>query len=123
MTIKNLQCILKLLSDNALLENIFIGGVALTQKAETFKADEDFAPENFSYNIGLPFGTTVLPEITWVAQVADYDTIYLTKQAMCNGICTITVVSQDKMNTHEYELTFSVVKSNNNSLQDLLVDV
>ena len=108
-------------SDNALLENIFLNGDSISLQDSQFKSDKNFESEEFYYNIRLPYGTTELPEITWIGQVADYKSISL---ALGNlpGTSVITVVSEDESNINDYNLTFSIEKSNNTHLLDLLID-
>ena len=110
------------LSDNALLDNIFIGGEALDSLATGFVVDVTFNPEQYEYNIVFPYGTKTLPAITWQAQLPDseYKSITLTNNDdALHGTSVITVVSQDEMQTNEYMLHFSVALSDNNKLNDL----
>jgi len=108
-------------SDNALLNMIYLNGEKIDSLATGFTTNINFAPEAFEYNIELPFGTTTLPTITWEGQVTDYKSITLVTSGI-NGTAMITVVSDDESNTNEYHLTFSVAKSSNNKLANLLVN-
>lgn len=109
------------LSDNALLDMIFINGEALIMQANSYTADSDFDPEDFYYNITLPYGTTTMPTITWRGQVADYTSIDLTFDTI-PGTATITVTSQDGMVINDYILFFFIKKSDNAYLADLTID-
>jgi len=110
-----------LLSNNALLQTISIGGELISKDAIGFTTTDNFDPESFEYTIGLPFGTTTLPTITWEGQVADYNSISIETNGI-SGTSIITVVSQDESNSNTYNLTFNVAKSSNNKLADLLVN-
>ncbi|HKL95920.1 MAG TPA: hypothetical protein VJ856_01435, partial [Paludibacteraceae bacterium] len=59
--------------------------------------------------------------ITWEGQVPNYKSISMETNGI-GGTTIITVVSDDESNTNEYNLTFSVAKSSNNKLADLLVN-
>ncbi len=110
------------LSDNALLDNIFIGGEALDSLATKFTTDANFEPEQYEYHVVFPYGTTELPEITWKAQLPDsvYTSITLVNDSdALHGTSIITVVSQDGMQTNEYALHFDIALSDNNKLKDL----
>lgn len=109
------------LSDNALLDMIFINGEAIIMQANRFTADSDFDSEDFYYNITLPYGTTTMPTITWRGQVADYTSIELTFDSI-PGTATITVTSQDGMVINDYILFFFIKKSDNAYLADLTID-
>lgn len=110
------------LSDNALLNNIFIGGEPLDSMATGFTTDANFAADLYEYHIMLPYGTQSLPTITWQAQLPDsvYTSITLVNDSnTVHGTSLITIVSQDGMKTNEYYLHFNVALSSNNKLQNL----
>lgn len=109
------------LSDNALLDMIFINGEALITNANSYTADSNFDPEDFYYNISLPYGTTTMPTITWRGQVADYTSIVLTFDTI-PGTATITVTSQDGLVINDYSLFFDIRKSSYAYLADLTID-
>ncbi len=108
-------------SDNALLNEIKIGGELISTTAVGFTSDKDFDANDFHYNIILPYGTVALPEITYVGQVADYDTIEVTTNGV-NGSSVIKVTSQDQRRINEYTLVFAVAKSDNALLKDLQLE-
>ena len=97
-------------SSYSYLKNIMLDGVAI----------EGFEPSKTDYNITLPVGTTTLPTITW-EQGDAYQTVVPTYNGV-NGVSRITVTAQNKQNTTNYRLSFTVQKSTNNKLNNLLVD-
>jgi hypothetical protein len=105
-------------SDNALLANIFIGEEPLTKYARSFESDKSFSSEEFIYNIVFPYGTEMLPEITWEGQVADYASIVMVGDSV-RGKTIITVTSANEYNITDYELYFDVRKSDNAYLKSL----
>ncbi len=120
------------LSDNAFLQMIFLNGDSLSTQAANFVVEENFASDDYEYYITLPYGTEQLPSITWETQLPEtayksvtLDTHELTTDSLgTHGSASISVVSQDEMQTNEYILNFTVALSNNNKLKDLyFVDV
>ena len=107
-------------SDNAQLKAIYIGGELISTSAKSFTADSDFNPETNVYNIVFPYGTEVLPEITYEGVVADYSSITIDGDTV-HGTTTITVVSQNELVINEYQLNFSVRLSDNAYLRNLNV--
>lgn len=107
-------------SNNAMLADIFVGGESVSVDAKGFVSDRNFAPDEFTYNITLPYGTDVLPAITWKGQVEDYYSIQL-QEGGVSSKSVITVVSQDENVTNEYILNFDVRKSDNALLKSLQV--
>lgn len=97
-------------SSYSYLKNIMLDGVAI----------EGFEPSKTDYNITLPVGTTTMPTITW-EQGDAYQTVVPTYNGV-NGVSRITVTAQNKQNTTNYRLSFTVQKSTNNKLNNLLVD-
>jgi len=80
---------------------------------------EGFTPEQTSYSITLPIGTTTLPSITWT-QGDPYQTVALTEGGV-DGTTRI-VVTAAAGNTITYRLNFSTEKSTNNALQGIALD-
>ncbi len=120
------------LSDNAFLKMIFVGGEPLDTLATNFEITENFASDDYEYYITLHYGTEQLPAITWETQLpeAAYKAVTLTTHELTtdslgtHGSATISVTSQDEMQTNEYTLNFTVALSNNNKLKDLyFVDI
>ncbi len=92
------------------LNDIKIAGVSL----------EDFETTNTDYNVSLPLGTEVLPEITWV-KGDEYQTVELTNEGV-NGTSRITVTAQNGKNKTVYRIKFTVIKSTVSTLKNILVD-
>ena len=107
-------------SDNALLKAIYIGGEPISTSAKGFSCNMNFDPETNVYNITFPYGTEVLPEITYEGMVADYSSITITGDTV-RGTTTIVVVSQNELVVNEYQLNFNVRLSDNAYLSDLNV--
>ena len=80
---------------------------------------EDFSPEQTSYSITLPIGTTSLPSITWT-QGDPYQTVSITEGGV-DGTTRI-VVTAAAGNSVTYRLNFSTEKSTNNTLQGIALD-
>ena len=114
-------CFKTVKSDNAFLSNIIIGGEPLTSYARSFESDKDFDSEEFIYNIILPYGTTKLPQISWVEMVDDYESIEFNGGDI-NGTSIISVTSADGRNVNDYYLNFSVRKSDNAYLKTLSIE-
>ncbi len=96
-------------SSDATLKDIMVGGVSV----------EDFKAETTEYNITLPSGTTALPSIEAVKN-DDAQRIIINKGGV-NGTTTIRVIAEDATE-QTYKLNFSVEKSANAILQDILID-
>lgn len=77
---------------------------------------EGFSPEQTSYSITLPIGTTSLPSITWT-QGDPYQTVSITEGGV-DGTTRI-VVTAAAGNSVTYRLNFSTEKSTNNTLQGI----
>lgn len=108
-------------SGNASLAEIHIGGEYLSTYARSFRADKDFAPDTYLYNIELPYGTESIPEITYTGQVADYSSVRLVVDSV-SAEAVITVTSQDRMNVNEYRLKFTFLRSDNAMLKAIAID-
>ena len=80
---------------------------------------EGFTPEQTSYSITLPIGTTTLPAITWT-QGDPYQQVVMTEGGV-DGTTRI-VVTAAAGNSVTYRLTFSTEKSSNNALQGIALD-
>ena len=80
---------------------------------------ESFSPEQTSYSITLPIGTTSLPSITWT-QGDPYQTVSITEGGV-DGTTRI-VVTAAAGNSVTYRLNFSTEKSTNNTLQGIALD-
>ena len=96
-------------SSDASLKDIKVGGISV----------EEFNPETTEYNITLPSGTTALPSIEAVKN-DEAQRIIINKGGV-NGTTTIRVIAEDATE-QTYKLNFSVEKSANAILQDILID-
>lgn len=106
--------------DISLLADIQIGGEPLRVNAIGFKADKDFDPEEFIYNIELPRGTETLPEITYTGMVEEYSSVEIEGDAV-NGQTVIRVTSENEYNVSEYYLNFSVGLSDEARLKSISI--
>lgn len=113
-------------SSNALLDAIYIDEQPLTTDAQAFESDVDFTPENMEYHIVLPPYTSVLPEVTWKAQVPESEvTSFVDACTDCQfaqGTVRIQVVAQDGSDANEYTIFFTTRLSNNVMLEDIRID-
>ncbi len=92
------------------LNDLKVSGYALTPA---------FSPETTQYTVSLPVGVETVPEITW-EKGDEYQTVALVNEGV-NGTSKITVKAQDGTQTI-YRITFSVVKSSVNTLNNIFVD-
>lgn len=98
-------------SNNARLADITVNG-------ETVPS---FNPAKSTYNISLPFGTTVVPVVGYT-KAEDGQVVTLTQATSTGGTATIRVTAPDGTTTMTYTLNFSVALLADNTLQDILVD-
>lgn len=96
-------------SDNSYLSDIKVAGVSL----------EGFAPDKFNYDYKLAAGTTSVPEITYTLGDA-YQKVALVKGTV-NSATTIKVTAETGAES-TYTINFSVEKSANANLKDILLD-
>ncbi len=86
-------------STNALLDNIFVDGVALT----------DFAPDKTTYTVDLPSGQVTIPMVDFIpaerAQTVDVTT--------SGNVVTAVVTAEDGTTQKTYTITFNFLKSEN----------
>lgn len=92
------------------LNDLKVSGYALTPA---------FSPETTQYTVSLPVGVETVPEITW-EKGDEYQIVALVNEGV-NGTSKITVKAQDGTQTI-YRITFSVVKSSVNTLNNIFVD-
>lgn len=108
-------------SSDATLSGIFIGGELISTSANGFECEENFNAEDYEYNVFLPVGTTLLPEITYTTSVPDVTSVTIESNGV-KGTTTITIIAQDGANSESYTINFDVLKSSNNKLSNLLVE-
>ncbi|MDR1761494.1 MAG: hypothetical protein LBR55_03490 [Bacteroidales bacterium] len=90
------------------LDDLQIGGVSL----------EDFNPETLTYNYVLPRGTAALPAITYT--LGEQNQIVSIIPGDVNGT-TLIKVDAENGNAVVYRINFSVLKSDNSRLNDILI--
>ncbi len=97
-------------SSDATLKNIYVGYNPLA----------GFNPDTLSYNYVLPYGTTELPVVEVEASEPTWQKINQQPGGV-NGDYIIHVLAEDGITEREYVIHFSVAKSDNALLKDLLV--
>ncbi|NCA79257.1 MAG: hypothetical protein EOM76_03580, partial [Sphingobacteriia bacterium] len=98
-------------STNARLAGISVNGTAIS----------NFNSYVTSYNVALPYGTTVVPEIA-VTKAEDGQTYEITNCSSLPGTATIKVYAEDKSYSQTYTLNFTVAALTDNTLQDILIN-
>ncbi len=97
----------RVLSNNALLEDILLDGVSLT----------GFDPEVFDYTDTLAWRTHIVPSVFAVGQLPNQEiTTYFSR---VNGTTRIHVVAADGTTSNDYTIAFPVRKSSNTALEDM----
>ena len=100
----------RVMSDNALLSDIRIDGVSLS----------DFEPTRFAYTDTLAWRTRVVPNVFAVGQLPN-QTITTCFSAV-NGTTRIHVVAADGVTSNDYTIAFPVRKSGNVALADMYLN-
>ena len=99
-----------ILSDNALLTAIFIGGILI----------DDFDSNTFDYGYVLPYGTTTLPDVEYTKGHPN-QTVTVQSNGV-NGDYIITVTSESGLFTNQYIISFETALSSNAYLENILVN-
>ncbi|MEE1183319.1 MAG: hypothetical protein UHZ06_02395, partial [Paludibacteraceae bacterium] len=92
-------------SDNALLSDILVDGASI----------DDFDAEVFTYNVGIPYGQTVIPTIKGVASM-ETQIIEEVQATSVNEVSTITVIAEDGTTKNQYTISWYNKPSANNKL-------
>ena len=101
----------RILSDNALLRDILVGGKSL----------KGFASDVHAYTYDtLPQGTKIIPSVHPVGQITNQTIV--TEYCRPGGTVKISVTAQNPSVTAEYTIAFPVKISGNNRLQSLDID-
>lgn len=95
-------------SANALLQAIALDGMPLAE----------FRPEVSDYEVVLPYGTSVLPEITWIAG-DEQQQVERTQVGQFTVVLAVTAGNGEDMS--EYRIAFVLERSPVNTLSDLAV--
>ena len=98
-------------SNNARLADIQVNGTSI----------DGFNAYLNTYNIQLPYGTTVVPVVSATAQDAGA-TVSITQPATTNGTATINVTAADGTTKASYTLQFSVAQLSDNTLEAIYID-
>lgn len=96
------------LSNNACLNSITIG--------DERKLVPSFDSETFSYNVTLPYKSTVVPSISY-DKGEDTQTTIEDFTDDVNGTSTITVIAEDNVTRNVYSIKFNVAESDVNTLE------
>ncbi|MCQ2310995.1 MAG: hypothetical protein MJZ64_04515 [Paludibacteraceae bacterium] len=99
------------MSSNRQLKELFVGGNLLP----------DFAPDNDAYFVGLPIGTSELPEITYTAGDA-FQTIAVSYPEGLDGTARVTVTAGNGTDKMVYKIVFSTQKSEISTLNGILLN-
>ena len=99
-------------ADDATLKSITVNG----------KEVEGFAPGTTTYNVELPFGTTVVPVVAATA-TSSKAKVSVTPAESVNGTATITVTAEDGTTKKTYTIHFSVAAASQDAtLSAITVD-
>ena len=79
----------------------------------------DFAPEQTTYYVNLPIGTTELPEITFVKGESTQQVTI--QQGGLDGVTRVSVLAGDGISQTEYKIVFSTAKSEISTLKMIYV--
>lgn len=97
---------------NAALSDLQVDGVSV----------EGFASGTLEYSIELPYGTTMVPDVTGITVDAGA-TVGVTDAESLPGTSTVLVTAEDTETTLSYSVTFTIADpSTDASLSDLTVD-
>ncbi len=98
-------------SSDASLKDLTVDGMTLA----------DFSANTISYDVELPVGATEIPSVEAVA-TDDNASVVINKAATLPGATVIVVTAEDGTTTRTYTINFTVAKSTDATLQDLIID-
>jgi hypothetical protein len=90
------------ISNNATLSNLTTGGATVA----------GFASSTYTYNVVLPYGTTVVPTVTGIATDANA-TVVVTPAASLPGATTVVVTAQDGTTQLTYTINYTIAPASN----------
>ena len=100
--------------------NTKLAGISYVLGSDTISVP-GFSPTRYSYNVSLPFGTTMVPQVVADKQ-EDAQTIAYTQPASTGSTATIRVTAANGTDTQDYTLNFSVGALADNTLVDIKVN-
>lgn len=80
----------------------------------------DFNPEQTTYYVNLPIGTTQLPKITY--ELGESTQTVTIAEGGLNGVTKVTVVAGNKINTTEYKIVVATKESALSTLKMIYID-
>ena len=98
-------------SKNSKLADILVNG----------KSIGNFSANTYTYQVALPYGTTVTPVVSAEGQ-EEAQTIEITQPTSTTGRAVIKVTAADKQTMATYTLNFRVAELADNTLKDILVN-
>ncbi len=98
-------------SKNSKLADILVNG----------KSIGNFSANTYTYQVALPYGTTVTPVVSAEGQ-EEAQTIEITQPTSTTGQAVIKVTAADKQTTATYTLNFRVAELADNTLKDIWVN-
>lgn len=102
--------IIKKKSDNALLKMIYVDGNEI----------QGFDETTFNYVVDLPYGTTIIPNITCEKQEETQE-IVITSATTINGETIINVTAEDGISKNFYQIAFNILPSNDATLSGIFI--
>lgn len=106
------------LSNDVTLKNILLNGVEFKDFERALNNKLEFSPMKNQYDINLPSGTTVLPEVSATMQM-DGQKVNIRRDGLN---IYLDVTAKDGINTNTYALNFAVPLSSNANLSMIFCD-
>lgn len=102
--------IIKKKSNNALLKMIYVDGNEI----------QGFDETTFNYVVDLPYGTTIIPNITCEKQEETQE-IVITSATTINGKTIINVTAEDGISQNTYTISFNILPSPDATLSGIFI--